>query len=36
MISAEDIVTNKYLPKLPAIPFEVDEDEGIVVKVVSP
>ncbi|VDP12255.1 unnamed protein product [Heligmosomoides polygyrus] len=34
MISAEDIVTNKYLPKLPAIPFEVDEDEGIVVKVV--
>ncbi|WKY01686.1 hypothetical protein Q1695_015582 [Nippostrongylus brasiliensis] len=34
MICAEDIATNKYLPKLPAIPFEVDEDEGIVVKVV--
>ncbi|VDL77884.1 unnamed protein product [Nippostrongylus brasiliensis] len=34
MICAEDIATNKYLPKLPEIPFEVDEDEGIVVKVV--
>ncbi|KAK6021399.1 hypothetical protein OSTOST_12928 [Ostertagia ostertagi] len=34
LISAEDVASNKYLPKLPAIPFEVDEDEGIVVKVV--
>nr|CDJ84186.1 PDZ and Variant SH3 and Guanylate kinase domain containing protein [Haemonchus contortus] len=34
MISVEDVASNKYLPKLPAIPFEVDEDEGIVVKVV--
>ncbi|KAK5976156.1 PDZ domain-containing protein [Trichostrongylus colubriformis] len=34
LISAEDVASNKYIPKLPAIPFEVDEDEGIVVKVV--
>ncbi|EYC02806.1 hypothetical protein Y032_0098g3133 [Ancylostoma ceylanicum] len=34
LISAEDISSNRYLPKLPSVPFEVDEDEGIVVKVV--
>ncbi|KAJ1362698.1 hypothetical protein KIN20_022350 [Parelaphostrongylus tenuis] len=34
MISAEDIAANRYMPKLPAVPFEVDEDEGIAVKVV--
>ncbi|KJH45544.1 SH3 domain protein [Dictyocaulus viviparus] len=33
MISAEDISANRYIPKLPAVPFEVDEDEGIAVKV---
>ncbi|CAJ0597397.1 unnamed protein product [Cylicocyclus nassatus] len=35
LISAEDISANKYLPRLPSVPFEVDEDEGIVVKVVQ-
>ncbi|VDM57588.1 unnamed protein product [Angiostrongylus costaricensis] len=34
LISAEDIAANRYMPKLPAVPFEVDEDEGIAVKVV--
>uniref|UniRef100_A0A158P6Y5 PDZ domain-containing protein n=1 Tax=Angiostrongylus cantonensis TaxID=6313 RepID=A0A158P6Y5_ANGCA len=34
LISAEDIAANRYMPKLPAVPFEVDEDEGIAVKIV--
>ena len=34
-MAAEDISSCRYLPRLPAVPFEVDEDEGIAVKIVT-
>ncbi|CAB3402776.1 unnamed protein product [Caenorhabditis bovis] len=32
--ATEDIAAQRYAPELPPIPFEVDEDEGIAVKIV--
>ncbi|CAI5445281.1 unnamed protein product [Caenorhabditis angaria] len=32
--STEDVSAKRFAPELPAVPFEVDEDEGIAVKIV--
>ncbi|CAI4229153.1 unnamed protein product [Auanema sp. JU1783] len=34
LMATEDISSCRYLPQLPSVPFEVDEDEGIAVKIV--
>uniref|UniRef100_A0A1I7XTJ6 MAGUK p55 subfamily member 7 n=1 Tax=Heterorhabditis bacteriophora TaxID=37862 RepID=A0A1I7XTJ6_HETBA len=34
LVSVEDISACRYHPQLPPVPFEVDEDEGIAVKIV--